>query len=377
MIHNTPRYIQENITHDLADKMVFIGGPRQVGKTTLSKNFLNPGLYLNWDNVNDRKSILKFEIDTNSKLIVFDEIHKYRLWRSLVKGIYDKHRPELKIIVTGSARLDHFRKGGDSLVGRYFYHRLHPYSVSELSHLVGPDLITDLLHFGGFPEPFHRQSSSFLKRWQNDRIARIVTQDLVDLESVKDVSLIELLCELLIERVSSLLSIRSLQEDLSTSPATIDRWIGILENLYFCYRIYPYGINRSKAVKKAAKLYLWDWSQVDNPGPKFENFVASHLLKYCHYHHDTYGEKMELRFLKDVEGGKEIDFVVLKNKKPLFAVECKTGERQLQKNLAFYQLALKIPKVYQVHLGKKDFGLAEKGGRVLPFSTFCLEEKLV
>ncbi len=182
---------------------------------------------------------------------------------------------------------------------------------------------------------------------------------------------------MLYERIGSLLSIKSIQEDLSVSPNSIDKWIGILENLYFCYRISPYGTNRSKAVKKSPKLYLWDWSMTTNAGARFENMVAGHLLKFCHHHEDVFGEKMQLCFLKDVEGGKEIDFVVLKNKKPLFAVECKTGESSLQKNLAFYQDRLKIPRMYQVHLGQKDFGHPEKGGRVIPFHKFCLEEYMV
>lgn len=377
-MNNTPRYITSNILNDLKEKMVFLGGPRQVGKTTLAKLLLrNKGLYLNWDNLDDKKEILNFNFSKDHPMIVFDELHKYRLWRGLVKGLFDKYQTDLKIIVTGSARLDHFRKGGDSLVGRYHYHRLHPFSLPELSKNCESSLVKDLMNFGGFPEPLFKQNNTFLKRWQKERTARVVTQDLHDVETIKDISLMELLCEMLYTRVGSLLSIKSLQEDLSISPNTVERWIGILENLYFCYRIYPYGVNRSKAVKKTPKLYLWDWSMVEEIGARFENMVAAHLLKYCHFQEDNLGENMQLCFLKDVEGGKELDFVVLKNKKPIFGVECKTGERGLHKNLSFYQDKLKIPKVYQVHLGKKDLGLAEKGGRVLPFSTFCLEEKLI
>lgn len=374
----TSRYLKEAIVRDLHEKMVFLGGPRQVGKTTLSKVLLKQsGLYLNWDNFDDRKLILNFSFTKNSKIIIFDEIHKYRLWRGLVKGLFDKYFPNMQILVTGSARLDHFRKGGDSLVGRYHYFRLHPFSLPELSQKCEPELVTSLLNFGGFPEPFLRQDKIHLKRWQKERLSRVITQDLNDLQIVKEISLIELLVELLLNRVGSLLSIKSLQEDLSVSPNTVESWIRILENLYFCYRITPFGVNRSKAIKKAKKLYLWDWSMIENMGARFENMVASHLLKFCHYHEDIFGEKMELCFLKDVEGGKELDFVVLKNKKPLLAVECKTGEASLSPHLSFYQQRLKIPRVYQVHLGKKDFGFAEKGGRVLPFHKFCLEENMI
>ncbi len=187
-MNNTPRTLQSVISQDLENKMVFLGGPRQVGKTTLSKNFLKKsGLYLNWDNLDDRKLILNFNFQKDKKIIIFDEIHKYKLWRGLVKGLYDKYSPEMSILVTGSARLDHFRKGGDSLVGRYHYHRLHPFTLPELSKKCEPDHLKTLLQFGGFPEPLFKQNITHLKRWQKERVSRVVTQDLKDVENVKDI----------------------------------------------------------------------------------------------------------------------------------------------------------------------------------------------
>lgn len=378
MVQNT-RYLLSALNQDLKEKMVFLGGARQVGKTTLAKHILRDkksSHYLTWDDLADRKIILTNTIPTDAELVVLDEIHKYRLWRTIVKGYFDKHFPTSNILVTGSARLDHFRKGGDSLVGRYHYLRLHPFTLPEMSSQCEADHLPVLLKFGGFPEPLFKQSTRHLKRWQRERVSRVVTQDLSDLESVKDTSQIELLCELLYDRIASPLSIKSLSEDLSVSPHTVSHWIEILESLYFCHRISPYGTNRARAVKKTQKLYLWDWSQCTNAGAVFENLVAAHLLKYCHFHEDYHGDKMELRYLKDIDG-KELDFVVIKNAKPLFALECKTGEKQLQKSAAFFQDKFKIPKAYQVHLGTKDFGNATKGGRIIPFSKFCLEEKMI
>ena len=376
-MNNTTRYLKPFIQEDLKNKMVFLGGPRQVGKTTLAKELIkSESAYYNWDDLASRSIILKNQIDSNSKLLVFDEIHKFRLWRTLVKGYFDKNFPDSNLLVTGSARLDHFRKGGDSLVGRYHYYRMHPFSLPEVSKKCENDLLQGLIKFGGFPEPFLKQNEREWRRWQKERVSRVVTQDLRDLQNVKEISMIELLVELLKPRVSSSLSIKSLQEDLQVSPNTVDSWITILENLYYCYRISPYGTNRTRAVKKTQKLYLWDWSEVENEGARFENLVSGQLLKYCHFHEDYDGHKMELRYLKDVDG-REVDFVVLKDKKPLFAVECKTGDRNLQPNLAYYQDRLKIPKMYQVHLGRKDYGHPTKGGQVLPFAKFCLEEQMV
>ncbi len=353
--------------------MVFVGGPRQVGKTTLAKQFItSEEQYLNWDKSSDRALILKDQIDTSKKLMVLDEIHKYRKWRALLKGYYDKFSPKLNFIVTGSARLDHFRKGGDSLLGRYHYWRLHPITLSEINSKPSNSDFKNLIHFGGFPEPLLKQQQIFLQRWQRERVHRVVQQDLRDLEQVKDISLLELLAHTLPSKVGSTLSIKSLQEDLQVSPNTVERWIQLLESVYYAYRISPYGPPKIKAVKKAQKLYLWDWSEVEDEGAKFENFVASHLLKFCHFQEDAFGLKTELRYFKDVVTEKEIDFIVLQKGKPLFAVECKSGERELSSSLVRNASRLKIPLVFQVHGGSRDFG-NEKIGRVIPFHKLCSE----
>ncbi len=374
----TSRYLKNEITQILQRKMVFIGGPRQVGKTTLSLSFLNPSSvknknYLNWDNSNDQKLILKNEISLDSKICVFDEIHKYKKWRNLIKGIYDKNHEDHQFIVTGSARLDHFRKGGDSLLGRYRYFRLHPFTISELG--ANKSDIDALLKFGGFPEPFFLQSEKNHKLWLNERSYRLVRDDIKDLTAIKETSLIALLMELLPDRVGSLLSLNSLSEDIQVSQPSVNRWITELEHLYYCYRISPYGSQKIRAIKKIQKLYLWDWSEVREKGPRFENMVASHLLKMCHYLEDTEGDKYELRYLRDTDHH-EVDFVILKNKKPLFAVECKTGESSVSKSINYFKEKLEIPEYYQVHLGTKDYG-NPKNGRVLPLKTFCQEKNMV
>jgi predicted AAA+ superfamily ATPase len=372
---NFTRYIKKPIAADLIKKMVFIGGPRQVGKTTLSKEFISSNQqYFNWDILEHRSIIKKHQFSADLKLVIFDEIHKYSRWRTLVKGIYDQYLNKLSVLVTGSARLDHFRKGGDSLVGRYHYYRLHPLSLPEVDKNYKRATTNTLLAYGGFPEPFFEKSKTFYRRWTKERINRVVYQDLRDLDTVKDLSKIELLVDALPARVGSVLSIKSLQEDLEVSPNTVSRWIEVLEAIYYCYRILPYGSPKLRAVKKSNKLYLWDWAEIESTGAKFENMVASHLLKYCHYLEDTEGYKMELRFIRDVDL-REVDFVVLQNKKPLFAVECKTGENNISPHLKYFAERTPIPAFYQVHLGTKKY--SNKNIHVLPFEDFCKITKLV
>lgn len=372
------RYILPLVKEYLVERMVFVGGPRQVGKTTLCTQFLgakgiHSPAYLNWDNLKARKAIRSGEIPTRSKIICFDEIHKFKLWRSFLKGLYDTQRDRHQFLVTGSARLDHYRKGGDSLLGRYRLVRLHPLSLGELSSFTS-DSAQLLLRFGGFPEVFLRGEERFLKLWHRERTHRIIYDDIRDLERVREMSYLELLVDALPERVGSPLSLRSLGQDLEVHPQTVRGWVGILDNVFYSFRISPYGSPKVRAVKKEQKLYLWDWSCLTSLGAKFENMVASQLLKYCHYIEDREGDVMELRYLRDTDK-REVDFVVLKNKKPLFAVECKSGERGVSPHILYFKERTSIPKFYQVHLGHKHFDVDAKV-TVVPFYRFCQDLKM-
>lgn len=372
------RYIKNHVENDLKTRMVFVGGPRQVGKTTFALTFLPEAVethpaYLNWDDISIRSALLKGELPPGEKCIVLDEIHKYARWRNLVKGFYDTNKSEISFIVTGSARLDYYSKGGDSLQGRYHYYRLHPFSLTELNPDPGKMDFEVLLKFGGFPEPFLKAEEKFWRRWQRERLQRVIYEDIRDLETIKEISLLELLAEELPNRVGSPLSVKNIKEMLQVAHETIERWLKIFERMYYCFRIPPYGPVKVRAVKKEQKLYLWDWSLLADPGPRFENFIASHLLKYCNFIEDTEGFRMELRFLRDTDK-REIDFVVLKEGAPQFAIECKTGEKNINPAIFYFKERTDIPDFYQVHQGTKDY--IKNGVRVLPIETFCKELRL-
>lgn len=372
------RYLKPFIAEFMKRKMVFVGGPRQVGKTTLCIDFLNPPsisnpAYLNWDDIQS-KSIIRGGLLPAEPVILLDEVHKFKQWRNLLKGFYDKHRDTKQFLVTGSAKLDHYRRGGDSLLGRYRYLRLHPFSIGELKMSTQSDL-ANLSHFGGFPEPFLAGSERDHKLWKRERLYRVVNDDIRDLEGVREFSKLEMLAETLPSRVGSPLSIKALSEDLEVNFRTAEKWVQVLEAIYYCFRIAPYGQPKIRAVKKEKKLYLWDWSSIGDTGLRFENLVASHLLKYCHFIEDTEGDSMDLRFLRDTDK-REVDFVVLKNNKPLFAVECKTGEKAVSRHLYYFRDRTPIPAFFQVHTGARDFQ-PDKQIRVLPLLKFSQELGLV
>ena len=264
------RYIAADVRRDLARKMVFVAGPRQVGKTTFAKSLLrNAAGYLNWDVRADRARIVAGELPT-ANLWVLDEIHKFRRWRNFLKSIYDGRRVGQRILVTGSARLDLYRFGGDSLQGRYHMHRLHPLSVAELRSKQQKDLDA-LFELGGFPEPFFEGSEAFARRWSREYRSRLVAEDLVSLESVRDVTLVELLLAELPRRVGAPLSVNALREDLSVSHKSVESWLDILERLYAIFRLAPFGHRKIRAVKKERKHYHFDWTVVPDAPQRFEN----------------------------------------------------------------------------------------------------------
>ena len=306
------RYLEKYILEDLKKKIVLLTGPRQTGKTTLSKMLITGFDYFNYDNSEDRLSLLQKSWDRSKNLIIFDELHKLKNWKSWLKGIYDTEGVPPTIIVTGSAKLDVYRKVGDSLAGRFFQFRLHPLDLKEINNILKPENLhaelDKLLNTGGFPEPFLNGRSRFYKRWKKSHLDIIIKQDLIDLENVQQITLIETLIQLLKKQVGSPVSYSSLARDLQCSDKTIKRWLTILENMYVIFRVPPFHKNIARSILKSPKFYFYDTGQVvGDSGAKLENLVACALLKEIHYLEDCHGEEKFLYYLKNKDG-REVDF---------------------------------------------------------------------
>ena len=381
-----PRSLEAPIAEDLASTMVFLAGPRHVGKTTLARRLLSrwpAGAYLSWDNRDDRREMRAARWPGGDALVVLDELHKWRGWKGWIKGQFDKHRGHPRFLVTGSARLDVYRRGADSLQGRYHHFRLHPFTCAEVGAkgalalpepgaelaipTAGDQALLDALSaFGGFPEPFLAQSARTHRRWQKDRLDRFFREDVRDLEPIRDMARIELLADLCAERVGSPLSINALREDLEASHRALTHWVDILDRLHHVFRLRPFAGPRSRSLTKMPKAYLWDWSLVGDPAARFENLVASHLLKFCHALEDVDGHPVALHYLRDRDG-REVDFLVTWRRRPWFAVEAKLAETRLDPSLRHFRDRLSIPFAYQVTAEEtRDF--VQDGVRVLPAS---------
>jgi predicted AAA+ superfamily ATPase len=344
------REIADAVRRDLDLKLVLVSGPRQVGKTTLAKAILpNDQEYLNFDSVKDRQILTAQSWRREVALVVFDELHKMRKWKSWIKGIYDTEGVRPRLLVTGSAQLDTFKRGSDSLAGRFFGYRLHPLSVAETAKNVKPeDALDRILRFGGFPEPFLRAETVYTDRWRRSHLDRILREDLLDLEQVRDIKTIELLVDLLAVRVGSPITYASLAHELQISPHTVKSWIGLLQNLYVVFSITPYVKNVARSILKEPKIYFYDTGRVvDHPGARLENAVACALLKRMQFLEDTLGQNRGLHYVRDKQQ-REVDFLTTVDKKPEWLIEVKTGDDLPGKSLHLYTEQLRPKRSIQL-----------------------------
>jgi uncharacterized protein len=360
------RRITATLGEDLASKMVILSGPRQSGKTTLAKGIAPSDSlrYHNWDSAPDRVAIQNRVLDLDRQYWIFDELHKHRRWRQFLKDMSDSFGKSHRILVTGSARLDLYGRGGDSLQGRYFPHHLHPITLSELAGLPFttteqiPDLLTppapqgfldDLLRLGGFPEPLASGSDRRAARWRTAYAERLVREEVVSLEHVRELERMELLYDRLSDVAGGVLSINSLREDLDVAFETVRSWLTIFERLDAIFRIPPWGPPRIKSVKKEQKVYFWDWPRCATHGARFENLVALHLLRTVDWAREVEGEKLRLTFFRHRDGH-EVDFVMLKANRPWIAIEAKASDNTLSPGLKYFVERAKPAFAWQVVL---------------------------
>jgi hypothetical protein len=366
---------EPQIRKDLEKKIVFIVGPRQVGKTWLARrigeSFPNT-VYLNYDRLEDRRILHEENWLPDTELLILDEIHKMPGWKRFLKGVYDTRPEGMRILVTGSARLDTFRQGGESLAGRFFAHRLLPFSVSEL---LRPDaspptarktapfesraepstarpksdsknaerMIDRLIERGGFPEPFISDEATDAQRWRLHYIDGLIREDILDFARIAELRTMQLLLEMLRQRVGSPISYASIARDLQAAPNTVKKYIEILEALFIVFRVTPFSRNISRSLLKEPKIYFFDTGMTkDDPGARFENLIAVSLLKHVWGLTDTTGLRYELKYLR-TKDRREVDFCLVKEQAATQLIEAKYADAKLTRSLVYFQERLSLP----------------------------------
>lgn len=361
------RYLNVPVKADLAKKLVFLVGPRQVGKTTLAKALMADyprAQYLNWDVAGDSRIILGQTWSPRAKLLVLDEVHKMRAWKAFLKGAWDGRGEGQAILVTGSARMDTFRQSGESLAGRYFALRMHPVSVREwcvASSAKPEDALDRLLERGGFPEPFLAQTAGEADRWRRQYLEDLIREDVVEFSRIHEIRAMRLFVEMLRERVGSPVSLASVARDLQVSPTTLAKYLDILEALYVVFTVRPYHRNIARAILKEPKVYFFDIGLVaGDEGARFENACAAMLLKHAHYLQDVEGRAATLHYIRDKEGS-EVDLVLCRNNAPVLLAECRHADTSVSRFMA--SLAARFPKARALQV-VRELRQEEKRGEV-------------
>lgn len=347
------RYLEPALRADLGRKMVFLSGPRQVGKTTLAKTLMASyprAQYLNWDVPADRRVLAAQSWSPRAGMLVLDEVHKMRSWKAYLKGVYDARPEGQALLVTGSARMDTFRQSGESLAGRFFALRLHPISVAEWCRHSGatPDAALDrLLERGGFPEPFLAEQAADAARWRRAYLEGLVREDVLEFSRIHELRAMRLFVEMLRERVGSPLSLASIARDLQISPTTAAKFLDILEALFIVFVVRPLRGNVARAILAQPKVYFLDAALVEGDGARFENACAAMLLKHVQYLNDVEGRELSLHYIRDKDG-REVDFVVCDRGEPIGLAECKLADGAVAPYL--FSLAERFPRAGVVQL---------------------------
>ncbi len=392
-------------------RMSFICGPRQVGKTTLTliclKKTGQEKNYYNWDTITVRRAFIEnhyfflanipepppsVEKPKMPRYIVaFDEFHKNPKWKETLKGYYDELGSFIRFIVCGSARLDMFRKSGESLLGRYFLFKMFPLGPKditggeqfEISTLWNPSskiqfiepkndfkaAVEMLFHLTGFPEPFIKGEKDFYNRWRDEHISLLTTEEIRDLSRISNIVRLQNLCFLLPERVGSPISINNLAQALSCSYATVGVWLDALEQVYMIFRVPPYSTKLVRTIQKEKKVYFWDWGILEDEGKRFENFLALQLFRAVSAWNEYGWGSFGLYFIR-TRDGKEVDFLITKDRKPFMLVEAKLSETNPEKALFYFKERLETPLAFQVIWNKDTLRQVSPGVFIIDIFRF-------
>lgn len=378
----------QNLWRSLAqDKaMVLVAGPRQCGKTTVAKaiaaSFANR-LYCNWDIDADRARLINDPTfftamprrDPTPPMVVFDELHKYSDWKNYLKGVYDEFGGAYQFLVTGSGRLDLFQAGGDSLAGRYLAFQLWPFTLGELAAgqgVAADDLEDAVARFladplkvnlddlswkqqvwktleqcSGFPEPFLAGTKRTWRRWSQTYTRALVREDVRELADVRRVADLETLFALLPGRVGSPLSLPALATDLKVAYTTVQAWLGLFERFYLTFSMPTWTDRLARAIHKERKTYLFDPARIEQPGIRFENLVALELARATSAWTAWGLGDFSVHFVR-TKDGLEVDFLVARDRQPLFLVEAKLSDTTPAKALLAIQRQLRVPAIQVV-----------------------------
>jgi predicted AAA+ superfamily ATPase len=359
-------------------RMVFMAGARRVGKTTLgdmiAETFANR-VYLNWEIPENRARLIRNPVffeeverrDESAPFVMFDEINRYRGWRSYLKGAHERVEGDYQFLVAGSSRLDYPQRRGDSLAGRYYLLHLWPFTQAELGranlkpeeffgnpqqvsmdrHPELKELWRALSEQSGFPEPFLAGRKTAYRRWSSAYAGQVIREDIRDATGIKAVDELETLYQLLPAQVGQLLPVPALAQGLQVAYNTIRSWLLTLQRFFTIFSLAPWSRGVPRAIREGQKVYLWDVPRVREPGARFENMVALELCRAVSTWNEMGFGRFSLNFVR-TKDQQEVDFIIADDGQPVLLIDARAEEHQPSAALIKFQSALKVPAVLLV-----------------------------
>lgn len=310
-----------------------IVGPRQVGKTTLSKQLIQSmdkeAVYIDLENPADEAKLtdpqLFFEANQD-KCIILDEIQRKPELFPILRSMVDMHRVPGRFLILGSASPHLIRDSSESLAGRIAYEELSPFNLIELSEK------QQQTHWmrGGFPDSFLAPKGAIQQKWIRNFIQTYVERDLPMLGLNIDRNIIRKLWTMLAHMQGSVLNMSNLGKSLELSSVTIKKYLTFLEDAFLIRELKPYSQNIKKRLVKSPKVYVRDsgvlhyllnietFDQLQgNPilGNSWEGYVIEQICQLL-------PERMEPYFYRTQDGA-ECDLVLTKAGVPEIGIEIK------------------------------------------------------
>lgn len=352
------RDIQEKIENLLfKGNMIVILGPRQSGKTTLSKRLIesygNTAKYFDCQIAEVRNHFILGEPDSlkeligNKKIVVFDEAQTIQDIGSILKIFHDTY-PKTQIIATGSSSFDLANKINEPMTGRIFEFILLPLSLNEISReiLLNKDILYQLIEYGSYPAVVAAESKLEKLETLKNLATNYLYKDIFVFESIRNPRIFEQLVKLLAYQVGNIVSVNELAKSIGISRSVVLRYIRLLEQSFIIKIVHSFSNNPRTEIKKAFKVYFYDTgvrnALVDtktllenrqDKGALWENYYINERLKS----NTLESFPSEIMFWR-TRTGLEID-VVEKNGENIFATECKWSDT----NVVFSEFLKKYP----------------------------------
>lgn len=344
-------------------------GPRQVGKTTMVKQWRNqhPMIYLDLERNSDLNKLSDPELFLTQyidRTIILDEVQHLPELFPLLRSLVDDDRRPGRFVVLGSASPALLRQSSESLAGRINYLEMFPFSLLEVKERI---TLQDLWLYGGFPEPALSEKPTFIQKWYRNFTQSYIQRDLPMYGLPADPKVTRQLLQMIASANGSILNYSNYAKSLGLTVPTIKTYISFLVNAFLVSLLPPWHANIKKRLIKSPKVYIRDSGMLHYlsgvvsydallgnilAGNSWEGFVISQITAVIKSDDEVYHYR--------TQDGSEIDLLIRRNNQWLVAAEIKfTNAPSLSKGTYIAMEDLGIEKLHVITPGADTYPIAQ------------------